>query len=153
MFWTYFTSSLKALAWLILLPVVLSILFFLFIEPYVIDELVYSDKDFTWTVFLVSMCISIGANFFFLMIIPAAIGGINPSAKKTQFYLGFFTNVILALVLTIIYKIYFTMDVGFFFLTLGLHCLGFIVTFVLGARCVAPSYARAFWFMDRNKDK
>jgi len=153
MFVTYFISSLKALAWLILLPVGFFILFLLVIDPYVIDELVFSDKDFTRTVFSVSMGISVALNFLFLMIIPAAFGGINPLAKKTQFYFGFFTNVILALVLSIIYKIYYTMDGGFFALTLGLHILGFILPFVLGALFVAPSYARAFWFTDRNRNK
>jgi hypothetical protein len=85
------------------------------------------------------------------MIIPALFGGTASSTKKVQFYFGFFVNLFIALGLTIAYKYIFTMDGAFFGLTLALHIMGFMLPFIIGALFVAPAYARAFWFVDRNK--
>jgi hypothetical protein len=154
MFGTYFKSSLKALPWLVLLPVVSYLLYTFIFDPYYVQIYTIGVKEFageTWydagsAFMLRSMIIAMAVNFFFLMIIPPGIGGINSELKKKEFYLGFFINIILVLTLPIVSFILFGLDGATFSFLIGFHALYFLASFIAGAMFVSPAYARAFWF-------
>jgi hypothetical protein len=158
MFGTYFKSSIKALPWLILVPVVSYVLYVFIFDPYYVQIYTIGVKESageSWydagpAFMLRSMIVAIIANFFFLMIIPPGIGGVDSESKKKEFYTGFFINIVLALVLPIISFIEFGLDGATFGFLIGLHVLYFLASFTAGALFVAPAYARAFWFTDRN---
>jgi hypothetical protein len=158
MFGTYFKSSIKALPWLILVPVISYILYVFIFDPYYVQIYTIGVKESvgeSWydagpAFMLRSMIIAIIANFFFLMIIPSGLGGVDSDAKKKEFYTGFFINLILALGLPIVSFIEFGLDGATFGFLIGFHALYFLASFTAGALFVAPAYAGAFWFTDRN---
>jgi len=145
-------SSLKALVLLIIVPMVIFVLYIFVLYPYVIEGNFYSEEDFEWVHVVISMICSIVVNFIFLMIIPAATSS-APVVKRMQFYLGFFVNLTVAIALSVFYFIYLEMDPDFLAVILVLHILGFMLPFILGARCVAPGYVYDFWFVNRSKNK
>jgi hypothetical protein len=152
MFGTYFRYSLKALLLLVILPIIIFLGYIFVLYPYVIEGYVISGEDFEWIHVVISMVCSIVVNFIFLMIIPAATSP-DPVVKRVQFYLGFFVNLVAAVVLSIFYFIYLEMDEGFLAIALALHILGFVLPFIFGALCVAPGYVNDFWFVNRSKNK
>jgi len=152
MFWTYFKSSIKALPWIILLPVAAFVLYIL-LNNYSIEEDIFSSFDDTpvWFFVFINMLVAIVLNFLFLMIIPSAVGGINPSKKKGLFYLGFFVILCLSIIAPIIPTVYYGLETDLTIMLIGLHLLAFLVPYICGALFVAPAYARVFWFWERKK--
>ncbi|MDR1159653.1 MAG: hypothetical protein LBK69_03405 [Syntrophomonadaceae bacterium] len=161
MFGTYFKSSLKALPWLVLLPVFVCALYIMVIDPQVIQIYGWSENSThgEWVngsdgvgikYMNTGMAIAVAVNFLFLMVIPCAIGGTNSGTKRGQFYLGFFVNLALSLVIPFFWQSRFILDRLTFAILAG-HCVvGFLLAFILGALFVAPAYARAFWFVNRR---
>jgi hypothetical protein len=160
-FGSYFKASLKALPFIVLLPIVICALYVYVVNPnfvqlYTIsddmshgvwvDESTGVDKDY-----IVRSMVTAGiVNFVLLMIIPCAIGGTNPGVKRALFYMGFFLTLALSLVFPIIYTYRFLLDGITNMILIALHIGGFLLPFILGALFVAPAYARAFWFVNRK---
>jgi hypothetical protein len=162
MFGTYFKSSLKALPFIILLPVIVCTLYIFVINPQFVQLYTTSDSSNhgTWVMedegvdkeYIVrSMVIAAGLNFLLLMIIPCAIGGTNSGVKKGLFYFGFFLDLALSLIFPIIYSYMFLLDGVTNAVLISLHIAGFLLPFVAGALFVAPAYSKAFWFVSRRK--
>jgi hypothetical protein len=161
MFGAFFKSSLKALPWLVLLPVFVCGFYIMVMEPQVIQVYGYSEdsthgewvngSDGVGIKYMeIGMAIAAAVNFLFLMIIPCAIGGTNSGVKRGQFYLGFFVNLALSLVIPFFWQSRFILDRLTFVILVG-HCaVGFLLAFILGALFVSPAYTRAFWFADRR---
>ena len=151
MFKVFFMSSIKSLIWLILLPI-FSLLVYIF-GFHNSGAMIGSQDwlDIGELSILISMIVAIVLNFIFLMIIPTCFGGINPTIKRRQFYFGFYANLILSIIFPIIYWRIFRLDSLLdFAIIIGIHIVGYILVFILGALFVAPAYRRAFWFVDRN---
>jgi hypothetical protein len=155
MFGTYFKSSLKALPALVLSPILAFVLFafavdgYLSEEGYIIADNIlwfkeYGGEGLSWMI--AAMIIAIIVNFMLLMIIPAAIGGIDSGAKQKQFYLGFFINLAIMLLIPIFAHTYYAFNGLTLGILIGLCVLYFLIPFLVGARLVAPAYVRAFWF-------
>ena len=169
MFGTFFKTSLKALPFIVLVPLVTFTLYALVIHG-LIEEYLEVNRiwlDFGRFFIMRDMIIAIVVNLIFLIFIPCALGGLSPAAKRLQFYIGFFCNLALSLVFPIILCYWYTWvqdgisDTGYisyiirvdnatFAIIVALHAIMFIVTFIFGARFVAPAYAKAFWFADRR---
>jgi hypothetical protein len=166
MFGTFFKASLKALPFIVLVPLVTFTLYVLVIHG-LIEE--YLEVNKTWLdlgrfFIMRDMAIAIAANLFFLIFIPCALGGLSPAAKRVQFYIGFFGNLALSLLFPIVLCYWYTwvsngisesgymirVDNATFAIIAALHVIMFIVAFIAGARFVAPAYAKAFWFTDRS---
>jgi hypothetical protein len=153
MFGTFFKASWKAVPWILILPLAVYAFYLWVIWPYVEMTGIYQDYGtvvFTSKFFLISIVASIIVNLLFVMIIPAAIGGVNIGAKKVQFYIGFLVNLFLTFLFPIIYGTLFAIDVRTDSIIVALHAASFLLPFILGALFVAPAYARAFWFVNRN---
>ena len=106
-----------------------------------------NDEGNTWMMY--TMIAAIAVNFILLMILPAAIGGIDPRSKKALFYLGFFINLILMLLIPIFAYTKYLFDPLSLCIMIALYAVSFLLPFILGARRVAPAYVRAFWFYYR----
>ncbi|MDR1363643.1 MAG: hypothetical protein LBJ35_06300 [Spirochaetaceae bacterium] len=152
MFGEYLKSSLGVLPWF-LLPVACYVLFIMGIDPYYIQYYTVAERvvGFNWGIFagesaVVSLIVAIVVNVNLLLIIPCAIGGANGEVKHFQFFLGFFTNIAISLVMPLYYKMNFGLDTTTFVILLVLHIFMFLVTFIIGSRFVSPAYKRAFWF-------
>jgi len=157
-FGTFFKSSLKALPVLILLPIIAFLIFLFVVDGHLSETGVMLPMEMAWlnvhlggggagiawmrTITIVTIL----ANFLLLMIIPAAIGGLDPSAKQKQFYMGFFVNLIIMLLIPIIAHTRFVFNGSLLGVMIGLCALSSLVPFVIGSRLVAPAYIRPFWF-------
>ena len=155
MFGTYFSSSLKALPVLILLPAISFILYALGVDTYLSDEGLIIINNVAWYkgsggegIFWMGAItiVAILVNFVFLMIIPAALGGLDPGKKLGQFYVGFFFNLAIMLLIPIILHIIYVFNGLTLGILIGLCLMSFLVPFIIGSRFVAPAYVRAFWF-------
>ena len=150
MFFTFFKSSVKALPVLVLVPILMFTLFALVVDGFMSDQgLILAEPEWysdglTWIGTV--MAISVLVNFILLMIIPAAIGGLNARSKQVQFYLGFFINLALMLLIPVIAHMIYMFNGLTLGILIALCSLGFLVTFIVGSRFVAPAYVRAFWF-------
>jgi hypothetical protein len=162
MFGTYFKSSLRALPFLVLLPVAVCALYIYVINPQFAQLYTTSDSDThgTWIMedqgvdkeYIVrSMVIAGALNFILLMIFPCAIGGTKSGVKKGLFYLGFFLNIAASLVFPMIYTNRFLLDGTTNAILIALHTAGFLLAFVLGSLFVARDYAKSFWFVSRRR--
>jgi hypothetical protein len=98
----------------------------------------------------IGMGIAFLVNLLFLIIIPCAIGGTNPVAKRTEFYMGFFITLAFSLAVPFFWQNWFVFDPKTFSILLT-HCvIGFLVTFILGSLFVSKAYAGSFWFWNRG---
>jgi len=158
MFYIFLKSSLKALAFIVLLPVIAFALFMFVVDQYMsMQGYVYSivgtweraelrgnGEGLVWM--LVITIFSILMNFLFVMVLPAATGDLDSKVKKTQFYIGFIANVVFMLlipaVLSLLYQFNFLLTV----VLAGLCVMSFIFAFIVSAKFVAPGYRRAFSF-------
>ncbi|GMO69847.1 MAG: hypothetical protein Ta2A_18240 [Treponemataceae bacterium] len=152
MFGTYFKASLKALPWLLILPILVWAVYEFFVWPYIEENGIFNEEFVVTGAKLIIASVVIGfiVNFVLVMIIPAAVGGTNSGAKKAQFYVGFFANLLLTLLLPFIYINVFWVDGITAGVLIALHAFTFLVPFILSALFVAPAYARAFWFVNRR---
>ncbi|MDR2194424.1 MAG: hypothetical protein LBP19_08170 [Treponema sp.] len=160
MFGTYVKDSLKALPWLILLPIGAFILYIITIDPKNFNALfiVIGEKSFGVYIWeengrdcmILSVIIAIIIHALCVIIIPAALGGANAASKKMQFYMGFFITLLFMVILPIVYTIGFGLDAAAFGVLIALHAVAFPVSFITGALFVTPAYARAFWFTYRK---
>jgi hypothetical protein len=166
MFGTFLKASLKALPVIVLIPLVTFTLYAMVIHGFIQE---YLDVNRIWLdngrfYILRNMCVAVAVNLVFLLIIPPAVGGLSPAKKRAEFYVGFFTNFALSMLFPIILCYWYVwvgsiisddmqkirVDNATFAIIVGLHIVMFVVTFIVGALFVAPSYAKAFWFADRN---
>jgi hypothetical protein len=143
MFWVYVKDSIKALPWIILLPLASYVLY------------MFGEGDGWWFLgvdsgMLISMIAGIVSNLLFAMVIPAAGGGPNPDIKKSQFYLGFFVNLGLTLILPIVYYFVFFLDPATAAILVGLHVVFFVGPYLLAALFVTSAYKWDFWFFHRG---
>jgi hypothetical protein len=172
MFGTFLKSSLKALPFIVLVPLLVSLLYITVIDPYggiliggigsedtSEHQWEFEDSEKTFFGFSdhlgfqsirKSMIFAIVVNFIFLMIIPCAFCGTAAGKKKAQFYLGFFVNLGICIGFPVYFNTIFVLDVGTLFRLIALHLAGFMVPFILGALFVAPAYKNAFWFINRG---
>lgn len=158
MFGTFFKASLKALPVLVLLPIIAFTVFLFLIDGHFAATGAMLSMESAWlnvnfggggaglawmrTVMLITMLV----NFVLLMIIPSAIGGLDPGAKQKQFYLGFFLNLAIMLLIPIVAHTRFVFNGSLLGALIGLCALSSLVPFVVGSRLVAPAYIRPFWF-------
>ncbi|MCL2138401.1 MAG: hypothetical protein FWH41_02595 [Treponema sp.] len=158
MFGTYFKSSIKSLPVIVLFPLLSFLVYLFFVDGYLLTErIIYiTIKGFEsgksgWGLgchwMLWNMVFAVVINFLHIMIIPSAIGGINAGTKQAQFYLGFFTNLVLLFIIPIIFYIKYKVDLSLFFIVIALDIIGFLLPFILGSRFVAAAYKKAFWFV------
>jgi hypothetical protein len=152
MFGTYLKGSLWVLPWL-LIPVACFILFVLGIDPYYIELYGFAEKVVgnSWSRFafesaLFSLILSLAAHIVLLLIVPCAIGGADPNIKHFQFFIGFFANLALSLIVPVYYFLSFGLDNVTFGILIGMHFLMFLAVFIIGSRFVSPVFKRAFWF-------
>jgi hypothetical protein len=172
MFGIFFKSSLKALPFIVLVPLLVSLLYITVIDPYGgiliggignedVSEHQWQFEDSEKTFFgfndhlgfqsiRKSMIIAIIVNFILLMIIPCALGGAHPGKKKGQFYFGFFVNLVICLAFPVYFNTIFVLDAATLFRLIVLHLLGFMLPYILGALFVAPACKKAFWFVNRG---
>ena len=148
MFGTFFKSSLKALPVLVLLPVLSFFIYELTAEYFMFNIIL----NISWlgggvlVLMRISMIMAIVINFVFVMIIPSAMYGLDSGAKRKQFYLGFFLNILLMLVIPIFIHIRFGFESLALVILVGFSLLSFLIPFIIGAKLVTPAYKRVFWF-------
>jgi hypothetical protein len=155
MFAEYFKSSIKSLPFL-LLPVLAFIIFVFVVDARMVEQgsIIVEDgrwlrheggEGFFWM--RTGMIIAILVNFLLLMVVPA-IGRrrLDSGVKQRQFYIGFFVNLALALIIPIFIHASFRFSGLTLVILLGLFLLKFLAPFVAGAMFTAPAYRRAFWF-------
>jgi hypothetical protein len=152
MFGDYLKSSLGVLPWF-LLPIACYIFFIVGIDPYYIqyNTIAIRVDGLHWGAFaaesvLASLIVALVANVILLLIIPCAIGGGNANIKHFQFFLGFFTNIVISLGLPLYYKLTYGLDVQTLVILIVMHLVMLPVTFIIGSRFVSGVYRRAFWF-------
>jgi hypothetical protein len=160
MFFSYFKSSLRALPFIVLLPILMCVVYIYIINPQFVQlyttsddwsygEWVAEDSGVDKEYIISSMIIAGISNFILVMILPCAIGGTNPKIKRGLFYTGFFLMLACSLIFPIIYTQRFLLDGMTNFILILLHIGGFLLPFILGSLFVSRAYARAFWFCNR----
>jgi len=176
MFGTYFKQSLLTLPFIVIIPMVVCVVYIWKIDPYGsiiiggIDTVEVTDNMWEMETtneesFLgfsysnhesfkrvkISMLIAVLCNILFLLIVPCLFGGAVSRKKRAQFYLGFFVNIALSILLPIYFIMAFLLANNTqLFVLIALHLAGFVLPFVLGALFVSPAYSRAFWFCNRR---
>ena len=152
MFGTYFKTSLWVLPWL-LLPVACYVFFILGLDPYYIRDYTIAENvvGYHWGSYAeqsarVSFIVALAVHVLLLLIVPSAIGGADPRAKRIEFYISFFINIGLSFCLPLYFFWTFGLDATTFGILIGWQTLMSLVTFIVGSRFVAPSYKKAFWF-------
>jgi hypothetical protein len=98
---------------------------------------------------VVLLLAAMGVNLFLLLLIPCSFGGLAPVTKKAQFYIGFFINIGLSVVVPLLFfylSKFFYMAPGYFPVMVFLFAAAYVLPFVLGSRFVARAFRKAFWF-------
>jgi hypothetical protein len=97
---------------------------------------------------VVLLLAAIVVNLFLLLLIPCSFGGLDPATKRVQFYIGFFINIGLAVIVPLL----FFRFSGFFYMAPGylpvmwlLFGVAYFLPFFLGSRFVARAFRKAFW--------
>jgi hypothetical protein len=152
MFRTCLKGSLGVLPWL-LIPAVVFALFIMGIDPYYIQVHTIAQKvvGYRWGVFayeslLFSAILALVVHVAFALVIPCAIGATDSNIKRFQFFLGFFINLAISLIVPIYYFYTFGLDGETCGVLIVLHFIMFLATFIISSRFVSPIFRRAFWF-------
>jgi len=154
----FLISSLRALAFIVLMPVVAFALFMFVVNQHMsIMGYVYSvlgtwesaalhgnGEGLVWM--LVIMIFSILMNFLFVMVLPAIVGGLDSKVKKTQFYIGLITNSVFVILIPAVLSLLYQFNHLLTIVLTGLCAMSFILAFIVSAKFVAPGYRRAFSF-------
>ncbi|MDR3357208.1 MAG: hypothetical protein LBO04_08515 [Spirochaetaceae bacterium] len=110
---------------------------------------VYSILALGKNLIVVLLLAAIAANLFLLLLIPCSFGGLDPATKRAQFYIGFFINIGLAVVVPLLFfylSKFFYMAPGYFPVMVLLFVVAYVLPFVIGSRFVARAFRKAFWF-------
>ena len=158
MFGVYLRTSIWAIIWLFLIPfVVFFIIYNFFVNPLLQTftgghgyNLFFRQGIGTICIFI-SMGLAFIFNFLFLVLIPGTIRPLESKTKRNQFYIGFYSNLILMFAIPVIYMLIFGFNWQAGLVFALLHGFGFLFPFILGANFICPAYANKFWFKDRVK--
>jgi hypothetical protein len=152
MFGLHLKQSIWTLPFIVLFPITSFVLYKFVIHPgHIIQSAPIANGwlDVGPYFLLFNISLAVFANFLFLLIIPAAAGGHNSRKKRAQFYVGFFVNLGLMLIIPIVPVGPYNLTGIIFAVLIALDTFAFLIPFVLGAMFVSPAYRRAFWFVQR----
>jgi hypothetical protein len=110
---------------------------------------IYSILALGKNLIIILLLAAIAVNLFLLLLIPCSDDGVNPARRKAQFYIGFFINIGLAVVvpwLFFYFSNFFYMAPGYFPVMVLLFVVAYVLPFVCGSRFVANAFRKEFWF-------